>query len=61
MKEFWNDLYEAMGGNHLTLRLLLDEVILYTVHVLLGLDLAVSEGVADGEAHIGDGHLDVGV
>ena len=45
----------------LTLRLLLDEVVLYAVHVLLGSDLAVAEGVTDGEGHAVDGHFDIGV
>ena len=51
----------AYAVEHLTLRLLLDEVVLYAAGVLLGSYLAVAEGVADGEGHAVDGHFDVGV
>ena len=51
----------AYAVKHLTLRLLLDEVVLYAADVLLSSNLAISEGVADGEGHAVDGYFDVGV
>ena len=49
----------AYAVDHLTLRLLLDEVVLYAALVLLAiLHLRVAESVADGERHTVDRNLD---
>ena len=60
----WHIAVSCVSGaytiDHLTLRLLFDEVVLYAALVLLAvLHLRVAEGVADSERHTIDGYLDL--